>query len=237
LSVLGGKIGRQLLGQPGPRLSGPIRVSGGRFFGNGRWQFSYPAARLDVALPRLRRAVGIPCQGLCHGKRHAMHEPFAQRLAAELLGHALQEDMPEIGRDRLRSLHQFMHLRAGESERPHCLPRGRVPRRSFRQAGAIRNTTRRICPVKRTPPPIVTAPLSRSRGSSQPRRSAETTGQTFTSLPVPSRCTLGLSCRAACQQTLDQLTSLTANSADEGASLSPAIWKRPSQSKPAKLPV
>jgi hypothetical protein len=116
---------------------------------NSGGNFPTPAARLDVALPRLRRAVGIPCQGLCHGKRHAMHEPFAQRLAAELLGHALQEDMPEIGRDRLRSLHQFMHLRTGESERPHCLPRGRVPRRSFRQAGAIRNTTRRICPVKR----------------------------------------------------------------------------------------
>src|SRR5262245_34680246 len=38
-------------------------------------------------------------------------------------------------------------------------------------------------------------------------------------------------------ETLDQLTCLTANSADDRASPSPAICKRPSQSKPAKLPV
>src|SRR5262245_29132863 len=50
------------------------------------------------------------------------------------------------------------------------------------------------------------------------------------------RRTVGLSRRAACPQTLDQLSCLTANSADDRASPSPATWKRPSQSKPAKLP-
>src|SRR6516225_1093802 len=50
------------------------------------------------------------------------------------------------------------------------------------------------------------------------------------------RRTLGLSRRAACPQTLDQLSCLTANSADDRASPLPATLKRPSQSKPAKLP-
>jgi len=50
------------------------------------------------------------------------------------------------------------------------------------------------------------------------------------------RRTLGLSGRAACPQALDQLTCLTANSADDRAAPLPAIGKRPSQSKPAKLP-
>src|SRR5262249_57047276 len=51
------------------------------------------------------------------------------------------------------------------------------------------------------------------------------------------RRTVGLSRRAACPQTLDQLSCLTANWADDRASPLPATWKRPSQSKPATLPV
>src|SRR5215468_10845655 len=54
--------------------------------------------------------------------------------------------------------------------------------------------------------------------------------------PVSQRSTLGLSGRAACPQALDQLTCLTAKSADDRASPLPATWKRPSQSKPATLP-
>jgi hypothetical protein len=43
-------------------------------------------------------------------------------LAAQLVSHSLQEDMPEIGWAQLRRLHHLMHLRVGESDRAERRP-------------------------------------------------------------------------------------------------------------------
>jgi len=42
-----------------------------------------------------------------------MDEAVTERLAPELISDALQEGMPEMGWDGLRSLQQLVHLRVG----------------------------------------------------------------------------------------------------------------------------